>query len=176
MPKKINKKTSNLIIAIGYCLVAVIILFNYLGGSRSNRINLIAEKYRKTPIQNESVDFLKKQLSEEKRVNKEMRDILRSCQDALNKPGAKAKPTTIATPYKLNDPLPSLKTDHLHIGVKSKFPFKKGRNPFLPLKNKIVITPSKNNDALGSCCFKSDPTLPFFITGTGMDIKLSGNF
>lgn len=136
MPVKSDKRTSNLFIAGGYCLVAIIILFNYLGQTDS--------KDRVRPVQPTSEapaapgsDSISRQLEEEKRLNLEMRDIIRRLQGAIKDPAAVSAMPENEQPTAENSlVIPELKDD---LGGS----FKKVSNPFIPGKNPFAAPRSE---------------------------------
>lgn len=132
-----DKRTSNLFIAGGYCLVAIIILFNYLGQTDSKDRSRPAQPVAESASAASS-DSIARQLEEEKRLNLEMREIIRRLQGAIK------DPTGIATlPADQQDlpensmVIPELKNDLIDGS------FKKVSNPFIPGKNPFAAPRSE---------------------------------
>ena len=137
MPVKSDKRTSNLFIAGGYCLVAIIILFNYLGQTDSKDKTRVAQTSSEaaSPIDRDSIS---RQLEEEKRLNLEMREIIRRLQGAIKDPAAVAAiPAGQQLPAESSMVIPELK-DELIDGA-----FKRASNPFIPGKNPFAAPRSE---------------------------------
>ncbi|MDN5279790.1 MAG: hypothetical protein PWR01_3755 [Clostridiales bacterium] len=179
MAKKTDKRTSNLIIAGGYCLVAIIILLNYLG--ESSRARKMADRASvSTQIESEydqNFEKLQKQLEEEKKVNLEMRSLLRQLQrNGSGVMKSAAAHTFVGGKIDFDEPLPRLNVEALKRALQPKQnPFIPGKNPYAPDSkredaNKVVSTvfPFKNS-------LKCDPNLPFLISGANTDSVFLGN-
>ncbi len=137
MPVKSDKRTSNLFIAGGYCLVAVIILFNYLGQTDS-KDKTRAAQFSSEPVVTVDKDAVSRQLEEEKRLNLEMREIIRRLQGAIKDPTAvAASPADQQTQTEGSMVIPELKNELID-GA-----FKKVSNPFIPGKNPFAAPRSE---------------------------------
>lgn len=163
---KTDKRTSNLFIAGGYCLVAIIILFNYLGQTDS--------KDRARPAQTAaesasaaSSDSIVRQLEEEKRLNLEMREIIRRLQGAIKNPAAVE--TLPADKQQLSESsmsIPELKNDLIDGS------FKKVSNPFIPGKNPFAAPRSEMATAEDADSFSQfsniqcDSRMPFVFSAS----------
>ncbi|GAB4283222.1 MAG: hypothetical protein Kow0029_29220 [Candidatus Rifleibacteriota bacterium] len=168
MAKKSDKRTSNLIIAGGYCLVALIILLNYLGeASRNRTFNADATKrYVSEAEQAKSLDYLRKQLEEEKKVNSEMRAMLREMQKSSS--SLLTGENKVFAKVSMDDLLkiPELNLDLIEKATRPRpNPFIPGKNPYAPQSKseepgKSVMTSYPFVKSL-----KCDPNLPFLISG-----------
>jgi len=163
---KTDKRTSNLFIAGGYCLVAIIILFNYLGQTDSK------DKARPAQPAAESVsaassDSIVRQLEEEKRLNLEMREIIRRLQGAIKNPAAVATlPDDQQQLPESSMSIPELKNDLID-GA-----FKKVSNPFIPGKNPFAAPRSEVSTAEDADSFSQfsniqcDSRMPFVFSAS----------
>lgn len=180
MAKSTDKRTSNLIIAGGYCLVAIIILLNYLSqASRFNTTQAKDEMKQQALQTNPELNVLKKQLEEEKKVNSEMRALLRQFQTTGSMTSAEQYQ---ARQFKgsfedLTRELPDLDHELLKSAFKPRpNPFIPGKNPYAPIKKN-----EENNNRVVSSGFpfartlKCDPHLPFFISGANSASFFCGN-
>ncbi len=176
-----NSKNSNLIIGIGYCLVAVIILFNYLSSSRTpERIAKIAKKYSSNPQESKidgNFDYLKKQLEEEKKLNREMRDFIKTYQNVMasgdfNKVNQRVNNSM----FSLGDNLPHLKEFEISFEKPiSMIPFEMEKNPFSPLRMRKGADKVLPGSFPLANTLKCDPIVPFLIGGAGSDVRVAGN-
>jgi len=178
-----DKRKSNLFIAAGYFLVAIIILLNYLGQSvkkdypvaapaRSSSFE--ARQSAKAPA---NIDALTRQLNEEKRVNLEMREMIRQMQNSLNsEPHSQA----ISRNEFLTDAsfeLPSINSDfESELNRKKNSPFIPNKNPFAQPRKPEDLTAEKNLAPFIGQTLVSDPRLPFFISGANQRTGFKGNF
>lgn len=180
MAKKTDKRTSNLIIAGGYCLVAVIILLNYLGEtSRARSFSSNAsESMFNGASQDKNINYLKKQLEEEKKVNSEMRSLLRQIQKTGTDKRAIPLPVRSlnAAFVAINEPLPELNLELLKRATTYRpNPFIPGKNPYAPNSkredsNKVISTSFPFRESL-----KCDSRLPFLISGANTQADFLGN-
>lgn len=181
---KTDKRTSNLFIAAGYFLAAIIILFNYLGQSmrkdhqtsapvsRSSTFDFSASG--RSPV---NLDALTRQLEEEKRVNHEMREMIRQMQSSLNsEPGAAVS----AAGVHLTDgslELPSINSDiESEFNRKKTSPFIPNKNPFAQARKPEEMATEKPVAQFIGQSLVSDPRLPFFISGANSRSGFKGNF
>jgi hypothetical protein len=174
MANKTNKKTSNLIIAGGYCLVAIIILVNYLNETSRNR----QFKKAKTSPEIETSEkkqyvSLQRQLEEEKKINREMRNLLRQIQEQSSKNGKKLQQSA-AVLKNADNILPELNLDLLKALSKTrKNPFIPGKNPFAPSSVHLQAKSSAPGKQVEF--FTCDPDLPFLISGADENAEYLGN-
>lgn len=178
MAGKIDKRRSNFIIAAGYCLVAVIILFNYLGQSSLKSKGKAFSPPVATEAGSASVvpdSDIHHQLEEQKRVNQEMREMLRRLQEGYKgrkTPGAKAVASVFTKDFEIPEldeaMLKSLMTKHAN-------PFIKGRNPFLPSQHQ---KPALESEILAGAFkpLKADANLPFIISGANTAASFVANY
>lgn len=117
--------------------MAIIILFNYLGQTDSK------DKARPAQPAAESVsaassDSIVRQLEEEKRLNLEMREIIRRLQGAIKNPAAVATlPDDQQQLPESSMSIPELKNDLIDGS------FKKVSNPFIPGKTRLPLPDQK---------------------------------
>ncbi len=183
-----NKRKINFIIAIGYCFVVIVILFNYL--SKSSRRTTYREGTRRAHEEQQINNELENQLNEQKRMNKEMREMLIDIQNAKNeKPSNKnevknnykqSNKTVVkkATPLDINNyTIPKLDPK-----VEEKFkkntlcPFNLDRNPFtspIPVTEVSVTEESVNFPGQSVIC---NPILPFIFSSSNSDFQLISNY
>jgi hypothetical protein len=173
MARKTDKRTSNLIIAGGYCLVAIIILLNYLGETSRlpGRLSGVAAN-KLTQAADQNFFNLQKQLAEEKKVNAEMRVLLRELQkDGVTR---QKRDAVFYEAINLNDPLPKLNTELLKKSFRPRpNPFIPGKNPYAPFSKdqlKIVKQSFPFANAL-----RPDANLPFLISGADSNVQYLGN-
>ncbi|HNX75642.1 MAG TPA: hypothetical protein PLM07_01450 [Candidatus Rifleibacterium sp.] len=178
MAAKSDRRTSNLFIAGGYCLVAIIILFNYLGQSDvkdRSRASVTPVTTTSVAPNTGSVDNFSRQLEEERRLNQEMRDIIRRLQSS---PGAitssaeaaeKPSPDSDYSIPDLNNALiKSALAEHAN-------PFIPGKNPFAapsPLRESA----NTNSPAEHFLSLRCDPRLPFVFNGANSRAEFYSNF
>ncbi len=177
MAVKSDKRTSNLFIAGGYCLVAVIILFNYLGQSD------IKDRTRATVITASSGDTAKapqpddfsRQLEEERRLNQEMRDIIRRLQSSGGvAPAASGESSPVVEPGK-DFSLPELDYALIESAIKEQSnPFIPGKNPFAAPSKVKQVAESKSVEQFNS--LQCDPQLPFIFSGANSRVEFNSNF
>ncbi len=175
MAKRTDKRTSNLIIAGGYCLVAVIILFNYLG--QTSRTRTTGQIVSVVPATSEGNDLqsLKKQLEEEKKVNSEMRSLLRQIQKTGNILSA-TKPGAHHVIQDLEKSLPELNTELLQMALKPRQnPFTPGKNPYAPIRKTENIQKPVSSGFPFARSLKCDPRLPYIFSGANSASAFLGN-
>ena len=174
MAKQTDKKTSNLIIAGGYCLVAIIILVNYLNETSRNRhLKTSPEKNAVETVEEGQYAALHRQLEEEKKVNREMRALLRQIQEKSSK-NSKNSQQAVSVLKNADNVLPELNLNLLKMLTKTrKNPFIPGKNPFAPSTKHL---PTKNVDPGKQVEFYTcDPDLPFLISGADENAIYLGN-
>lgn len=169
-----DKKTSNLFIAGGYCLVAIIILLNYLGQAEVKEKASVKTAAKTVEQVGESA--LAHQLKEEKRVNLEMREMLTHLQGLLSVSrhalANQALPATKQAQGRYE--IPDLNYELLDAVRPKTNPFIPGKNPFAAANRKDVEKVVANR-GLGST-LRCDPSLPFIISGSGPHSRFISNF
>ncbi|MDD2998027.1 MAG: hypothetical protein PHV05_03125 [Candidatus Riflebacteria bacterium] len=178
MATKTDKRTSNLVIAAGYCLVAIVILFNYLGKAdlkihkQNGRSSMSADA-------GPASEALSRQLEEEKRVNLEMRDMIRRLQSILGEKGSKLEVAQASHESVVSaDPfaIPVLDRQLLDNLTKPR------SNPFIPGKNPFGVAQRAEAGVVAGVDFVPanalicDPRLPFIITGSNSKSGYFANF
>lgn len=181
MPVKTDKRTANLFIAGGYCLVALIILVNYLGQTDSRErtrptfvSSLISEPAE--PAAAKGSDSLQRQLEEEKRINLEMRDVIRRLQYAVA-----SQLASVTSRLEADEPedlsIPTLRDDLIESAMsKQKNPFVPGKNPFAPFLEREVGNPVETNSDSQFSVLQCDPRLPFVFSGSNSHNGYYSNF
>lgn len=173
-----KKKTANFIIALGYCLVAAIILLNYVSGRKNNRIKKIVSKKTNAIFSQSDFEYVRKQLKEEKRLNKEMRGALKTYQNAIKDTFAEKSYSCASAKVSISETIPVLKA--LSRPKQLKSPFKKGKNPFIALNKRHFKTPNSiikgTNKLLVYPSLKSIPKIPFIISGSNDKINFASNY
>lgn len=180
---KTDKKNSNLLIAGGYCLVAVVILFNYLGAA-VNKERGASERAPqnvdiKSSVQPGNLDALTRQLDEEKRVNLEMREMLRMMQSAIGEnSGGGAAAISYAAPdsgdlFEIPEIRFNLAEDILRVRSN---PFIPGKNPFAPTTKSEDLQRAPLLDSSIAKALRGDSRLPFFISGANSKSGYFANF
>lgn len=181
---KTDKRTSNLFIAAGYFLAAIIILFNYLGQSMKKEHQSVAPVSRSTTFDLKvsdrspvNLDELTRQLEEEKRVNHEMREMIRQMQNSLNS-DPRADISVVSA--NLNDTsleLPSINSDiESELNRKRTSPFIPNKNPYAQARKPEEMATEKTVAPFIGQALVSDPRLPFFISGANSRAGFKGNF
>lgn len=175
MAKRTDKRTSNLIIAGGYCLVAIIILFNYLGQTSRSRISVPSVPVVSSDLEGKDMQSLKKQLEEEKKVNSEMRSLLRQIQ----KTGSIAvRPSQqfSGSVEELSNSIPELNLALLKNALRPRQnPFTPGKNPYAPIRKVEETGKSLSSGFPFARSLKCDPRLPYLISGANSNSVFLGN-
>ncbi|PKL42840.1 MAG: hypothetical protein CVV41_12485 [Candidatus Riflebacteria bacterium HGW-Riflebacteria-1] len=169
-----DKRTSNLFIAGGYCLVAIIILLNYLG--QTNVKDKIMTKPEALDVSGVDDSVIARQLKEEKRVNLEMREMLTRLQGAISDPqrGVVQPLVKSAQSAAGKYDIPDINYDLLDNNRPRTNPFIPGKNPFAAPTRK-ESAPNVANKGIEST-LRSDPRLPFVISGASSRSGFSANF
>lgn len=169
-----DKKTSNLFIAGGYCLVAVIILLNYLG--QSGVKEKVIARTADITVARADEGTLARQLKEEKRVNLEMREMLTRLQGLLSDPQRMILDQPVASTQQTGGryEIPALNYELLNTTRPKTNPFIPGKNPFAAVNRKEVATMVANR-GLGAA-LRCDPNLPYIISGSGAHSRFISNF
>lgn len=185
---KTDKRTSNLFIAAGYFLVAIVILFNYLGQTLKKEQTSIAAPVARSaafdfkagiqPQQSQpNLDALTRQLNEEKRVNLEMREMIRQLQNSFHtESGGEATAQNVFSSENTLE-LPSIRTDiENELKRKRTNPFIPDKNPFAPARKFEELAGRKNLEPYIGKALICNPRLPFFISGANSSSSFSANF
>lgn len=170
---KPDKRTSNLFIAGGYCLVAIIILLNYLSQAEiKEKASVKAGEQHSAPVDESA---LARQLKEEKRVNMEMREMLTRLQGLISEPGRAAYQQNEASVFQAQGKyeIPEINYDLLEADKPRSNPFIPGKNPFAAPTRKAETTVV--SQGLGTN-LRSDPRLPYIISGSGLRSAFLSNF
>jgi len=171
---KPDKRTSNLFIAGGYCLVAIIILLNYLGQAEVKDKTAVKSGDPHSAPVDESA--LSRQLKEEKRVNMEMREMLTRLQGLISDPNRLPVQRSGVNPPSTHGryDIPELNSDLLEAERPRNNPFIPGKNPFA-MATKTEAEVKVDNRELSSS-LRCDPRLPFIIRGSGLRSGFISNF
>ena len=191
-----DKRKVNYIIACGYCLVVIIILFNYL---RTPRKTAFREGTR-AAHPNQALDLankeLENQLNEQKRMNKEMREMLidihktgvtASQQPTSNYVSNNNAPTPATSQNIINKPLTdiNIKSYDLpeidsEIGVKFKkdpvYPFEANKNPFAISEGTAENIDTEDGLSFHGQTVVCNPILPYMFSSSNSDFKLISNY
>jgi len=182
---KTDNKTSNLFIAAGYFLVAIVILFNYLGQTVKKESLTVAAPAAgssafdfKTNIQPQvNIEALTRQLNEEKRVNLEMREMIRQLQNSFQSESSGEEPAQNLFSSDNSLELPSIRTDiESELKRKRTNPFIPDKNPFAQARKFEELVGRKNLEPYIGKALICNPRLPFFISGANSYSSFSANF
>ena len=182
-----DKKKSNFIIACGYCLVVVVILINYLG--KTSKRSGLRDGVRPTvydPAYEKINDDLAIQLKEQKRMNKEMREMILDIQSAspegssaskkgkaLSKAPQKIVPIIDMKSMTLPELSPRLETKFKTDVV---YPVDFGRNPFT--SQTVAATTNEEDEEVNfpGHAVICNPRLPYVFTGVNSNMKVISNY
>ncbi len=171
---KPDKRTSNLFIAGGYCLVAIIILLNYLGQAEIKDKTSVKTGDLQTAPADESA--LSRQLKEEKRVNMEMREMLTRLQGLISDPQRQNLQQSGENSPQVSGryEIPEINYALLDAERPRSNPFIPGKNPFaMATKSEAEVTVVNRGPGASLRC---DPKLPFVISGSGVRSGYISNF
>jgi len=170
LPKE-ERGSSNLVISVGYLVVAIIILVNYIGQKPEPQRSRLPQIVIPPESVNPEVEALQMKLEEERRKNKDMRKYLKEVQDIMGNSTVggeinSALPEIVVdTEDVLKHGLPTVRNDIVSSSSKQN-PFIPGKNPFLPFdhgKNHFVF--KQTLLAPSGFGIRSDPKIPFLIKG-----------
>ena len=197
-----DKRKVNFIIACGYCLFVIIILFNYL--TKTSKRSTYREGTRRAHENSElytAGNDLENQLNEQKRMNKEMREMLIDIQNAKsnnkfvtsnsnpvgssNTPGSVssiARENTFKTiaPQELDANSASL--PEIDSGIENKFktnivcPFNLDRNPFAYPEAGTVVADVDENISFPGHSVIGNPILPYVFSSSNSDYRVISNY
>ena len=196
-----DKRKVNFIIACGYCLFVIIILFNYL--TKTSKRSSYREGTRRAhdiqePYGNGSE--LEDQLKEQKRMNKEMREMLIDIQNAKNNNAASAgnktvvssnpsipvqtsfaenntKPLTVKPLDFSPSAIPEIDSD-----IEQKFkknivcPFNLDRNPFASPEAGTEVADVDENISFPGHSVICNPILPYVFSSSNSDYRVISNY
>ncbi|MBQ3643292.1 MAG: hypothetical protein II961_01730 [Candidatus Riflebacteria bacterium] len=189
-----DKRKFNFIIACGYCLFVIIILFNYL--TKAPKRTSYREGTRKAHDNVESYPSgheLENQLNEQRRMNKEMREMLIDIQNAKNAngsvvaPGSQVQNTNIET-LKANAStvnaidVKSVNLPELNSKIEDKFkknavcPFNMDRNPFASPEAVTEIADADENISFPGHSVICHPILPYVFSSSNSDFRVISNY
>ena len=196
-----DKRKVNFIIACGYCLFVIIILFNYL--TKTSKRSSYREGTRRAhdiqePYGNGSE--LEDQLKEQKRMNKEMREMLIDIQNAKNNNAAASgnktvvssnpsipvqtsfaenntKPLTVKPLDFSPSAIPEIDSD-----IEQKFkknivcPFNLDRNPFASPEAGTEVADVDENISFPGHSVICNPILPYVFSSSNSDYRVISNY
>ncbi|MBU1109411.1 MAG: hypothetical protein KKB51_22210 [Candidatus Riflebacteria bacterium] len=169
-----DKRTSNLFIAGGYCLVAIIILLNYLGQADIKDKTTVKPAYASVSHADDS--GIARQLKEEKRVNLEMREMLTRLQGLMSDPkrsvSNQSPPAAVSASGRYE--IPELNYELLNAIRPRSSPFIPGKNPF-SAPTKIEGAPAVTGKGLEGA-LRCDPSLPFIVSGASSHSGYFSNY
>ncbi len=182
---KPDKRTSNFVIACGYALVAVIILFNYLGKDLFPQKGALPPA--KLPVISRTntapgLEMLSRQLSEEKQINSEMRELLRNMQTAMGDSDHQNGRFQTSPPQnssmKLEFPaIPDIRPDiFTELNKPRSNPFSPGKNPFFSSSDKVSKARQVFVEGNLARSLKCHPKLPFLISGANKKNSFMANY
>ena len=196
-----DKRKVNYIIACGYCLFVIIILFNYL--TKTSKRSSYREGTRRAhdiqePYENGSE--LEDQLKEQKRMNKEMREMLIDIQNAKSNNNVVSSnkavgsvqasiSTQIGLTEKTNKPVTLRPLDinssalpNIDSEIEKKFkknivcPFNLDRNPFASPEAGTEIADVDENISFPGHSVICNPILPYVISSSNSDYRVISNY
>lgn len=196
-----DKRKVNFIIACGYCLFVIIILFNYL--TKTSKRSSYREGTRRAhdiqePYGNGSE--LEDQLKEQKRMNKEMREMLIDIQNAKNNNAAASGNKTVVssnpsipvqTSFAENNtkPLTVKPLDfspaaipEIDSDIEQKFkknivcPFNLDRNPFASPEAGTEVADVDENISFPGHSVICNPILPYVFSSSNSDYRVISNY
>ena len=193
-----DKRKINYFIACGYCLVILIILFNYLRTPRKTSFREGTRAAHSDIASNEANKELEDQLKEQKRMNKEMREMLldihntQSTQNNKSFPSTKTNTSFSSTPSNKNNDNPpqtvkeintkSFELPQLSSGINNKFinkdiyPFEVDKNPFAPSEGITETIDNEDNLSFPGHTVICNPILPYMFSSSNSDFKLISNY
>ncbi len=196
-----DKRKVNFIIACGYCLFVIIILFNYL--TKTSKRSTYREGTRRAHENSElytAGNDLENQLKEQKRMNKEMREMLIDIQNAKNNI-VPVSNNTVTTPSQAYSPTPANKSENFAKKVKinpldinsnalpeidseldKKFkkniacPFNLDRNPFASSEVVSEVTEVDENISFPGHSVICNPILPYVFSSSNSNYRVISNY
>lgn len=193
-----DKRKINYFIACGYCLVILIILFNYLRTPRKTSFREGTRAAHSDNTSNEANKELENQLNEQKRMNKEMREMLldiHNTQSTRNDKSFSSTKTEVSfssTPSNKNIDNPpqsvkeintkSYELPQLSSGISNKFinkgiyPFEVDKNPFALSEGITETIDNEDNLSFHGHTVICNPILPYMFSSSNSDFKLISNY
>ncbi|MBP5469242.1 MAG: hypothetical protein J6Z11_08370 [Candidatus Riflebacteria bacterium] len=193
-----DKRKINYFIACGYCLVILIILFNYLRTPRKASFREGTRAAHSNNALNEANKELENQLNEQKRMNKEMREMLidihntQSTQNTLSTQSVNKNTNQLtSTSNKSNEvlsqtvkdintksyELPQLSSDISNKFVnKGSYPFEVDKNPFALSEGITETIDNEDNLSFHGHTVICNPILPYMFSSSNSDFKLISNY
>ena len=197
-----DKRKVNFIIACGYCLFVIIILFNYL--TKTSKRSTYREGTRRAHDNSESYtagNDLENQLNEQKRMNKEMREMLIDIQNAksnnkfvtsnsnpVGSSNTSGSVSSIATENTFKTIAPqeldanSASLPEIDSGIENKFkknivcPFNLDRNPFASPEAGTVVADVDENISFPGHSVICNPILPYVFSSSNSDYRVISNY
>jgi hypothetical protein len=199
-----DKRKVNFIIACGYCLFIIIILFNYL--TKTSKRSTYREGTRRAHENSElytAGNDLENQLNEQKRMNKEMREMLIDIQNAKSNTSPasnkkvivpskadgpvtaniSAKPAKSATKVMLNPlDVSSAVLPEIDSELDQKFkknivcPFNLDRNPFASPEAVTAVSDVDENISFPGHSVICNPILPYVFSSSNSDYRVISNY
>ena len=194
-----DKRKVNYLIACGYCLVILIILFNYLRTPRKGSFREGTRPSHSDQAIDNANQELENQLKEQKRMNKEMREMLldinntRSVNNNNNNNSTSLKQnSTNFSPdtNSINDSikqvkeinvksydLPDLSPDiNIKFVNKKTYPFEVDKNPFALSEAITETIDDDDNLSFHGHTVICNPILPYMFSSSNSDFKLISNY
>ena len=191
-----DKRKVNFIIACGYCLFVIVILFNYL--TKTTKRTTYREGTRRAHDTSEvytAGNDLENQLNEQKRVNKEMREMLIDIQNAKvnNQSGGlnntigvmQASPKVESSVKPIFQKPVDIKTvslPELNSDIDGKFkknrvcPFNLERNPFASPEAVSEVSADDENISFPGHSVICNPILPYVFSSSNSDYRVISNY
>ncbi|MBR4570524.1 MAG: hypothetical protein IKO19_07675 [Candidatus Riflebacteria bacterium] len=196
-----DKRKVNFIIACGYCLFVIVILFNYLTktSKRSSYREGTRRAHENAEISTAGND-LENQLNEQKRMNKEMREMLIDIQNAKNNNAfttnnKKAVPSNSSVPFQntsqSNTPknltvkpleFSSASLPEIDLDIEKKFkknvvcPFNLDRNPFASPEAGTEVADVDDTINFPGHSVICNPILPYVFSSSNSDYRVISNY
>ena len=160
-----NKELSQLILSVGYIIIAIVILVNFIkqssdGSQKTKSASQISES-----AENE-IQLLKNQLEQERTINRDLKRILNEMQQAFNPDplNADTQKFTIKSIDDLKkEGLPTISSKVYQLSEKKIPPDFTKRNPYLPLIPSIGDEKSYISNTELGIQPALDPKIPFLM-------------
>jgi len=182
-----EKTSMSWVLSLGYLFVALIILINYISQkSEQKTLPAVGIKKLTTEYENPEFDKLKAQLSDERRVNREMSEMIQRLQNEIKFHSREIWSDSPAS-YGANlgreqliEEMVTKGTFDLNHFLKSSLNsqpivLSSGRNPFIPYETKKrIIGPIDGNSPAQTHRFKTDPKVPIPFVSSLFSANVSG--
>ena len=197
-----DKRKVNFIIACGYCLFVIIILFNYL--TKTSKRSTYREGTRRAHENSElytAGNDLENQLNEQKRMNKEMREMLIDIQNAKSNNKFVTSNSNVVSSSDTQVPVQTRTVDNtaktlapqpldansaalpeIDSGIENKFkknvvcPFNLDRNPFASPEAGTVVADVDENISFPGHSVICNPILPYVFSSSNSDYRVISNY